>query len=163
LIPISEQDQRKVRSPFVSYDIQLENLKHSGFFHAPTTSISDAYPVEACSPSLQLVAFLMKPSTRRRELMHMLHNRRKAEIEILCSRIRSHFSQQPNNSFPFNVQDDHSLASDPDHTEPLDEPPEIEGASRDQLPSNSLLESRSPLLQYLFDKITHFVASAQVS
>ncbi|KAF5348657.1 hypothetical protein D9758_006787 [Tetrapyrgos nigripes] len=87
------------------------------------------------------------PTKWRKELIHMLHNRRKAEIEILCSR---------------NLPSSQSNAED-DVDVDVDVPDDSPATSNSfKLPANtpmacgsSSTHSRSPLLQYLIDKLLH--------
>ncbi|THV05127.1 DNA topoisomerase IV, alpha subunit [Dendrothele bispora CBS 962.96] len=96
------------------------------------------------------------PTKWRKELMHMLHNRRKAEIEILCSRNRLLSLSQAQDSF----QDPDACSFNPASQTLEDVDIDV---SQNQIPSNPLLGSQSPLLQYLFNKLPQFIAAAQVS
>ncbi|KAK0498241.1 DNA topoisomerase IV alpha subunit [Armillaria luteobubalina] len=97
------------------------------------------------------------PTKWRKELMHMLHNRRKAEIEILYT---SRPDASPGSASPSNMVSDNTnetTAAVSDSCFPnlaSDDPPPC---------STPLMNSHPPLLQYLITKITSFVLSAKDS
>ncbi|SJL01401.1 uncharacterized protein ARMOST_04723 [Armillaria ostoyae] len=95
------------------------------------------------------------PKKWRKELMHMLHNRRKAEIEILYT---SRPDASPGSAPLFDMASNH-----PNETTATVSGSSFPNLASDNTPpcSTPSMNSHPPLLQYLITKITSFVSSAK--